>query len=68
MAVLEVTAADISCDHCKRNIEGDIGREPGVRSVEVEVATKAVRIDYDESVTKDAVIRDKMADIGYPAS
>jgi copper chaperone CopZ len=36
---------EISCDHCKRAIEGEVSQVPGVSSVEVTVATRMVRVD-----------------------
>ncbi len=68
MNTLDVTAADISCDHCKRHIEQDLAEVPGVRSVLVDVATKAVHVDYDGAETDEAALRSKLDEIGYPAS
>lgn len=67
MTTLAITANDISCDHCKRAIEGDMSTQPGVRGVSVDVESKAVRIDYDEAQTGPESLRQAMADIGYPA-
>lgn len=68
MNTLDVTAPDISCDHCKRNIEQDLAELPGVGSVVVDVDTKAVHVDYDGAETDEQAIRSKLAEIGYPAS
>ena len=68
MTTLDVTADDISCGHCKATIEGDLTQAPGVRSVEVDVDAKAVRVVYDDSETTPDAIRAKLTDIGYPAA
>lgn len=68
MTTLALIANDISCDHCKRSIEGDLAGQPGVRSVSVDVEAKAVRIDYDEAETTPESLRRTLADSGYPAS
>ncbi len=66
MKTLAVTAPDISCEHCKRSIEHDLAGAPGVRQVTVDVDTKAVRVDYDETETDDQALRAVLTDIGYP--
>jgi copper chaperone len=66
MAHTTLTAPDISCDHCKQTIESEMGRAPGVRSVEVEIDTRHVGIDYDEEETDDDALRHEMAELGYP--
>jgi copper chaperone len=44
-AVLNVPS--ISCDHCKRAIEGAVGTLAGVRSVAVDVDAKSVAVDFE---------------------
>ncbi len=68
MATIDLHAGDISCAHCKASIEGDLGREPGVRRVVVDVAIRQVQIDFDEQATHADVLRTKLAEIGYPTS
>ena len=68
MATIDLHASDISCAHCKANIEGDLGSEPGVRRVVVDVATRQVQIDFDEQATDAADLRAKLAEIGYPTT
>lgn len=66
MAVLTLTAPDISCAHCKHTIESELGAQAGVHGVEVDVDSRRVRVDYDEAVTGDADLRGALAEIGYP--
>ena len=68
MSVIELTAHDISCDHCKRSIETDLANEPGIRSVDVSVTAQQIRIDYDEASTNRATIAAKLQEIGYPVT
>lgn len=68
MSVLDLTANDISCDHCKNTIEKDLAQSPGVLAVEVDIESKAIHVDYDDSSTSAEVIKAKLADIGYPAA
>ena len=68
MTTLDVTANDISCEHCKASIEGDLTQALGVRSVEVDIDTKAVHVVYDDTETTPDAIKAKLNDIGYPAA
>lgn len=68
MARIEVTAGDISCDHCKRAIETDLGALDGVQEVRVDVARRRVRIDYDKTVVTPDRLREALDEIGYPAA
>ena len=56
---------DISCGHCQRTIEAALGHLPGVRAAAVDVATRTVRVNYDETAVTPATIRDTLADEGY---
>ena len=66
MATLRVKAPDIACDTCQRNIQYDLGGEPGVRSVAVDVEARMVSIEYDERETSVARLCDALTDAGYP--
>ena len=61
MTTETLSVPDISCAHCQRTIESTLGRLPGVRAAAVDVASRTVRVTYDET----AVIRDTLADEGY---
>ena len=49
MTTETLSVPDISCDHCQRTIESTLGRLPGVRAAAVDVATRTVRVTYDET-------------------
>lgn len=66
MAQTTLTAPDISCQHCKATIESGMRKVPGVRDVEVDVDTRHVSLDYDESQTGEDALRDELAELGYP--
>lgn len=46
---------EVSCQHCVRAITEELRRIPGVREVEVDLATKVVRVVVEESVSDDQV-------------
>jgi copper chaperone CopZ len=64
---VELTAPDISCAKCKQNIEGDRAGEPGIRQVSADLDARRVGIAYDPEHTSPALLREKLAEIGYPA-
>ena len=68
MATVTLTAPDISCAHCKQNIERDLGATRGVRRVEVDVEPQLVTVDYDDRVIGPERLRQVMGEIGYPAA
>jgi copper chaperone len=65
VTTVTLSVPDISCDHCQRTIESTLGRLPGVRAAAVDVASRTVRVTYDETAVTPATIRDTLADEGY---
>lgn len=63
---MTVTAPDISCEHCRRAIEGAVGALPGVSVVHVEIPTKAVQVAYDPAQVSRRQIEATMDEEGYP--
>ena len=49
MTTTTITVPEIHCDHCKSSIEGALGPLPAVRSAVVDIAARAVTVDYDET-------------------
>ena len=47
MASTVLNVPDISCEHCERAITGALQPVEGVASVNVDIAAKQVRVDYD---------------------
>ena len=68
MAELNLKAPDISCEHCQRAIEGDIGKLQGVSLVKVDIPRQTVQIHYDpQAITRDQIVAE-MDEIGYPVA
>jgi copper ion binding protein len=68
MEAVTVTAPNISCEHCKRAIEGAVGALPGVQSVHVEVPSKTVQVSYDPAQVSRATIEATLDEEGYPVA
>jgi copper chaperone CopZ len=56
MTAVMIFVPEISCDTCKNAIEGALRPLTGVREAFVDVGTRQVRVDFDESaITRDAL-------------
>ncbi|MEV0709665.1 heavy-metal-associated domain-containing protein [Nocardia aurea] len=64
MTTTTYTVKGMTCGHCVSSVKTEIGRIDGVTSVDVDLATGAVRVDSTEPVT-DAVIAAAVDEAGY---
>ena len=55
----------ISCGHCTHTIQTELGDLPGVTSVQAEVATKQVAVEWGAPATWDK-IKATLAGINFP--
>lgn len=51
-----VTAPEIVCGGCAGSIKTALGNLTGVAEVEVDVATKQVRVEHSESVSREEIV------------
>ena len=65
MEHVTVTAPDISCGHCVASIKDAVGTLPGVASVEANLDTKRVEIDFDSGRVSLAQIEAALDEAGY---
>ena len=56
MASTTLSVPEIHCGHCKSAIEGAVGPLDGVRTVEVDVDSRSVRVEHDDAVTVRALV------------
>jgi copper chaperone CopZ len=61
----QIASKKIMCGGCAANITKALSGMAGVKSVNVDVPTKTVNVDFDESVTNVSAIREAMATAGY---
>ena len=47
---------DATCGHCKQTIEGTVNAIEGVRTAELDLDTKTLRIEHDEVVDGETLI------------
>jgi len=62
-----VNIPNISCEHCKRTIENELSEFSGIHSVKVDLETKSVFIEWDNSLHWDSII-ELLQEINYPPS
>lgn len=62
MALRTYSVPTISCEHCKRAIEAEVGKLDDVDIVEVDVVEKIVTV---QGAARDDVVRSAIEDAGY---
>lgn len=55
----------MTCQSCVRNIEGNIGQNPGIVSIKVNLQEKAGYIEYDPLITDPKQIANDINDMGF---
>jgi copper chaperone len=66
MATTVLNVPDISCEHCQRAITGALSPVEGVQSVNVDIPTKQVTVQYDPAVVTVDRFKDVLAEEEYP--
>ncbi|MCJ7715033.1 MAG: heavy-metal-associated domain-containing protein [Anaerolineales bacterium] len=57
---------NISCNHCVKTIEFELGEIPGVENVKADAETKTAKVVYLDPATEEQ-ITDLLAKINYPS-
>ena len=63
---ITLKSSAIRCGGCANNVRSVLSKSDGIRSVQVDPATKLVEVDFDEQRTSAASIASQLADAGYP--
>ena len=66
MSNVTLNVPDISCEHCERTITNTLQPVNGVRSVQVDIPARQVRVDYDESQVSVDTMKDLLQEEDYP--
>jgi copper chaperone len=66
MATTILNVPDISCEHCEHTITGALTPVEGVRTVNVDIPAKQVRVDYDENVVDVNKMKEILQEEEYP--
>ncbi len=66
MANVILNVPDISCERCERAITNALTPVDGVRSVHVDIPTKQVTVEYDESSVEVNRFKEVLQEEDYP--
>jgi copper chaperone len=66
MTSTTLNVPDISCEHCERTITGALSPVEGVRSVNVDIPARQVRVDYDETIVGVEKMKEILQEEDYP--
>ena len=66
MATTVLNVPDISCEHCQRTITNALTPVEGVRTVNVDIPTKQVKVDYDDTVVDVNRMKEILQEEDYP--
>ena len=66
MATSILNVPNISCGHCQATITNSLTPPPGVDSVNVDIPTKQVTVQYDPAVVGLDQMKDVLAEEDYP--
>lgn len=63
-----LTVPDISCEHCVRSVTEALSPIEGVQQVSVDIPTKQVTVEYDQSLVGVEKMREILAEEDYPVA
>lgn len=66
MSKRSVKVPNISCGHCVKTIEREVGDVDGVTSVRASEVDKTVHLEWDDARTSWDAIESRMEEINYP--
>lgn len=66
MATTVLNVPDISCEHCQRTITEALQPVDGVQSVNVDIPSKQVTVQYDSSVVDVERFKEVLQEEEYP--
>lgn len=68
MSEKTVQVPNISCGHCVKTIERELGGLNGVRAVTAHQDSKDVHVEWDDRLTSWEALRRHLEEIHYPAA
>lgn len=52
----EIRVPDATCGHCKQTIESTVSAIDGVGAADLDLESKRLKIDHDDTVTTDSLV------------
>jgi copper chaperone len=66
MSNVTLNVPDISCEHCERTITNTLQPVNGVRTVQVDIPARQVRVDFDEAQVSVDKMKELLQEEDYP--
>jgi copper chaperone CopZ len=66
MAERTARVPNISCGHCVKTIEREVGELQGIQSVSADATARTVTVRWDDGRTDWETVADLLRDIDYP--
>ncbi|CAF0895172.1 unnamed protein product [Adineta steineri] len=57
----------MTCQSCVKNIERNVGKIDGVKTIKVSLDEKEARVEFDNSKTSEQAVIDKITGLGFQA-
>ena len=68
MATTVLTVPDISCEHCVRSVTNALTPVDGVKQVSIDIPTKQVTVEFDQSQVNVDKMKEILAEEDYPVA
>ena len=68
MASTVLTVPDISCEHCVKSVTNALTPVDGVQDVSVDIPTKQVTVQFDDSLVNVDKMQEILAEEDYPVA
>ncbi|XP_055312676.1 copper-transporting ATPase 1 isoform X4 [Sitodiplosis mosellana] len=68
VANARISIDGMRCQSCVKNIEGNIGSQPGVKQIKVNLEEKMAIVEYDSEVCTDEAVAEMINDMGFTAT
>ena len=68
MKTVVLNVPDISCEHCERTITETLTPIDGVRSVNVDIPTKQVRVEFEDGTVDIDQMKEALQEEDYPVA
>jgi len=68
MASTVLTVPDISCEHCVKSVTNALTPVDGVQDVSVDIPTKQVTVQFDDSLVNIVKMQEILAEEDYPVA
>lgn len=62
-----ITIEGMKCQSCVKNIEGNVGSQPGIKQIKVNLEEKMATVEFDSEMCTDEGVAEMISDMGFTA-